>query len=138
MTLNLSGGKSYTIVLNNEVYRTTESEITLPLSRVENTLTVSTDKVCQGSYEETIFLSSKLLVYPNPVEGSDLNIFMGDNELEEVEISLYTINGVKIMGKKYSLLNREISLNVDRLARGIYLLNIKTERSLVNYKILRR
>ena len=84
------------------------------------------------------FLSSKLLVYPNPVEGSDLNIFMGDNELEEVEISLYTINGVKIMGKKYSLLNREISLNVDRLARGIYLLNIKTERSLVNYKILRR
>lgn len=138
VTLNLSGGKSYTIVLNNEVYRTTESEITLPLSRVENTLTVSTDKVCQGSYEEIIFLSSKLLVYPNPVEGSDLNIFMGDNELEEVEISLYTINGVKIMGKKYYLLNREISLNVDRLARGIYLLNIKTERSLVNYKILRR
>lgn len=138
ITLNLSGGKSYTINLNNEVFRTTESEITLPLSRIENTLTVSTDKACQGTYEETIFLSSKLLIYPNPVEGSDLNIFMGDNELEEVEITLYTLNGVKIMGKQYPLINREISLNVDRLARGIYLLNIRTERSLVNYKILRR
>ena len=138
VTINLSGGKSYTIILNNEVYRTTESEITLPLNKIENTLTISTDKACQGTYEETIFLSSKLLVYPNPIEGSDLNIFMGDNELEEVEISLFTMNGVKLMGKQYPLINREIRLNMGGLARGIYLLNIRTKRSLVNYKILRK
>ncbi|MCE2613052.1 thrombospondin type 3 repeat-containing protein [Flavobacteriaceae bacterium D16] len=136
--LSLAGGKKYTIRLNNEVFETTDNEITLPLSKIENTLMVSTDKACQGTFEETIFLSSKLLVYPNPVEGSNLNIFMGDNELEEVEVSLYTLNGVKVMGKKYTLLNREVSLNVDRLARGVYLLNIRTERSLVNYKILRK
>ncbi|MCX2717969.1 thrombospondin type 3 repeat-containing protein [Lentiprolixibacter aurantiacus] len=136
--ISLAGGQAYTIRLNNEVFQTTDSEITLPLSKIENTLLVSTDKACQGTYEETIFLSSKLLVYPNPVEGSNLNIFMGDNELEEVEVTLFTLNGIEVMSKKYALLNREVSLNLGGLAKGVYLLNIRTARSLVNYKILRK
>ncbi|NNC60910.1 MAG: T9SS type A sorting domain-containing protein, partial [Eudoraea sp.] len=138
VTLDLSGGKSYTINLNGDVYRTSEKEITLPLSQVENTLTVRTDKDCQGVYSETIMLSSELLIYPNPISSGDLNIYLGNNTSENVEVSLFDINGRTVFRKQYTAENNEIRFNVDALSKGIYLLNIKTSSGLMNYKIIRK
>ena len=138
VTLDLSGGKSYTINLNGEVYRTSEKEITLPLSQVENTLTVRTDKDCQGVYSETIMLSSELLIYPNPISSGDLNIYLGNNSSEQVEVALFDLNGRTVFRKQYNVENNEIQFNVDALSKGIYLLNIKTSSSLMNYKIIRK
>ncbi len=138
VTLNLSGAKSYTINLNNVVYNTSESEITLPLSQVENTLTVSTDKDCQGVYLETIFLSSELLIYPNPISSGDLNIYLGNSSSEQVEVSLFDLNGRTVFKKQYTPVNNEVQFNVDVLSKGIYLLNIKTQASLMTYKIIRK
>ena len=138
VTLNLSGGKSYTITLNGKTYETIESEITLPLNKVENQLSVKTGLDCQGTYEERILLSSELIIYPNPVAGGNINVYLGNLGSEEVELSLYSINGIKVMTKRYQLKDNEVSLNVDALAKGIYLLNIKTRSSLLNYKIIRK
>ncbi|MEZ2415719.1 thrombospondin type 3 repeat-containing protein [Muriicola sp. E247] len=138
VTLDLSGGKSYTINLNGEVYRTSEKEITLPLSQVENTLTVRTDKDCQGVYSETIMLSSELLIYPNPISSGDLNIYLGNNSSEQVEVALFDLNGRTVFRKQYTAENNEIRFNVDALSKGIYLLNIKTSSGLMNYKIIRK
>ena len=138
VTLNLSGAKMYTINLNNDVYNTTESEITLPLSQVENTLKVSTDKDCQGVYLETIFLSSELLIYPNPISSGDLNIYLGNSSSEQVEVSLFDLNGRTVFKKQYTPVNNEVQFNVDALSKGIYLLNIKTQASLMTYKIIRK
>jgi len=138
VTLDLSGGKSYTINLNGEVYRTSEKEITLPLTQVENTLTVRTDKDCQGVYSETIMLSSELLIYPNPISSGDLNIYLGNNSSEQVEVALFDLNGRTVFRKQYNVENNEIQFNVDALSKGIYLLNIKTSSSLMNYKIIRK
>jgi len=138
VTLNLSGSKSYTINLNNTVYRTSESEITLPLSQVENTLIVSTDKECQGVYMETIFLSSELLIYPNPVSSGELNIYLGNSSSEQVGVSLFDLNGRTVFKKQYTPVNNEIKFNIDALSKGIYLLNINTRSSLMTYKIIRK
>ncbi len=138
VTLNLSGAKSYLINLNNVIYRTTDSEITLPLSQVENTLTVSTDKDCQGVYSESIFLSSELLIYPNPIDSGDLNIYLGNSSSDQVEISLYDLNGRTLFKKQYTPVNNEFQFNVDALSKGIYLLNINTQSSLMTYKIIRK
>jgi len=138
VTLNLSGAKSYTINLNNVVYNTTESAITLPLAQVENTLTVSTDKDCQGVYMETIFLSSELIIYPNPISSGDLNIYLGNSSSEQVVISLYDLNGRTVFKKQYTPVNNEVQFNVDALSKGIYLLNINTQSSLMTYKIIRK
>ncbi|MEY8020942.1 thrombospondin type 3 repeat-containing protein [Muriicola sp. SD30] len=138
VTLDLSGGKSYTINLNGEVYRTSEKEITLPLSQVENTLRVRTDKDCQGVYSETIMLSSELLIYPNPISSGDLNIYLGNNSSEKVEVALFDLNGRTVFRKQYNVENNEIRFNVDALSRGIYMLNIKTSSGLMNYKIIRK
>ncbi|QBA64920.1 thrombospondin type 3 repeat-containing protein [Muriicola soli] len=138
VTLDLSGGKSYTINLNGEIFRTSEREITLPLSQVENTLTVRTDKDCQGVYSETIMLSSELLIYPNPIASGDLNIYLGNNSSSQVEVALFDLNGRTVFRKEYNVQNNEIKFNVDALSKGIYMLNIKTSSSLMNYKIIRK
>ena len=35
-------------------------------------------------------------------------------------------------------MQNEVRFNVDGLAKGIYLLNVKTENTLLNYKIIRK
>lgn len=138
VTLNLSGGKEYFIELNNELFSTSQSEITLPLKKVENVLTVRTDKDCQGTYEETIILSSKVFIYPNPVQNGTLNVYLGSNQFNNVETALYNLNGKSVFKKKMQPDNGYINMNVSGLAKGVYLLNIKTERSLLNFKILKK
>jgi photosystem II stability/assembly factor-like uncharacterized protein len=138
VTLDLSGGKTYRINLNNTIYRTSDSQITLPLTQVENTLTVSTDKDCQGTYQETIVLSSELLIYPNPIETGNLSIYLGNNSPGQVEVQLFDINGRSVFRKQFTPIDNEISFSVDGFSRGIYLLNIRTQKSLMTYKIIRK
>jgi hypothetical protein len=138
VTLNLEGGNSYLINLNGALYRTEGGEITLPLSKVENFLSVRTDKDCQGVYEETIRLSEELLIYPNPISSGELNIYLGNNSAEKVDVALFDLNGRTVFKKVFQVQNNEIRFNVDALSRGVYLLNIKTSTSLLNYKIIRK
>jgi len=138
VTLGLYGSKNYIITLNKKEYRTSESEITLTLSEVENVLSVKTDKDCQGIYEETIVLSSELFIYPNPISNGELSVYLGNNNLDEVELSLFSINGTKVFTKTYRVSENEVKFNVDGLSKGIYMLNVKTNKSLLSYKIIRR
>ncbi len=139
VTLKLGGAKSYSITINGVVYATSESEITLPLTEVENTLSVKTDLDCQGVYEETIILSSEMFIYPNPVASGDLILNLGNSDFEEVRLSLYSIKGTRVFSKPFQPEgNNTVRFNVDLLPSGVYLLNVKTDKSLVNYKIIRK
>ncbi|WP_040443826.1 T9SS type A sorting domain-containing protein [Eudoraea adriatica] len=139
VVLNFSGGKNYFITLNGSRYETSENSITLPLSGVENKLSVTTDKDCQGVYEETIVLTTELFIYPNPVSGGNINVYLGNSRgTKQVELALFTIDGLKVFSKSFNVIDNEVSFNVDALAKGIYLLNVKTENTLLNYKIIRK
>ncbi|MEO0572551.1 MAG: thrombospondin type 3 repeat-containing protein [Bacteroidota bacterium] len=138
VTLELTGGREYLIELNGEAFITTEKEITLPLTKIENILTVKTDRDCQGIYEETIFLSDEVLIYPNPIESGELSIYLGSNEFNRVDVSLFGINGTQVMEKPVRPDNGFFRMNMSGMSQGIYILNIKTNNSLLNYKILKR
>ncbi|MBT8237734.1 MAG: thrombospondin type 3 repeat-containing protein [Croceitalea sp.] len=138
VTLNLKGGKEYLIELNGEAFITTESEITLPLNKVENQLLVRTDKDCQGIYTENIVLTSKIFIYPNPVANGELNVFLGSDEFENVETAIFTTTGQQVFKKAHSPNNGYVRMNISGFPNGIYLLNIKTDNSLLNYKIIKR
>ena len=138
VTLSLSGGKEYLIELNGLAHITSESEITLPLSKIENILTVRTDKDCQGIYSETIVLSDKIFIYPNPNTNGELNVYLGSSEFEAVDMSIFTTTGSKVYSKPFRPENGYVKMNVSSLPEGIYLLNIKTTHSLLNYKIIMR
>lgn len=136
--LNLNGGSVYTIILNGKTYETSSNSIVLPLDKVENTLEVKTDLDCQGTYTETIILSNEFFVYPNPISSGNLSIYLGDQTSSSVEISMFSTNGQQIMEKTINPESNSIELGVDGLPNGIYLLNIKSNGSLKNYKILKR
>lgn len=138
ITLDLRGGRQYLIELNGQAHITEESQITLPLNRVENVLRVQTDKDCQGTFEETIFLSTKVLIYPNPVTSGVVNIYLGSDEFEEVTVSLFGANGRQVYQKQHSPGNGFVELDVSALTQGVYILNVKTPNSLLNYKILKK
>ena len=138
VTLDLFGGKQYLIELNGEAFITTDNTITLPLNKIENTLRVRTDKDCQGIYEETIVLSDQILIYPNPVTTGELSVYLGSNEFEQVEVALFTVEGTQVVKKPYRPDNGFVRMNVTGMANGVYLLNIKTNNTLLNYKIIKR
>ena len=138
VTLQLKGAVAYTIELNGEVFRTAESEITLPLNKIENVLTVKTDRECQGIYENVIVLSSNIFIYPNPNTTGELNIYLGSDEFNQVTTSMFNLSGTRVYAKTFAPDNGFVVMNISGLPQGVYLLNIETGKSLLTYKIIRR
>jgi len=137
LTLSLSGSNSYKITLNDLVYVTSDSKISLPLSKIENTLKVETGKDCQGIYEEKIILSSELLVYPNPVSDGILNVNLNQESFDDkVELSIFNLTGERVLHKSFNATNGQLVLNVSALAKGVYILNIRRDNTLTNYKVI--
>ncbi|NER17960.1 thrombospondin type 3 repeat-containing protein [Spongiivirga citrea] len=136
--LSLGGGERYVIQINDDVYTTTEEEITLDLKNTENILTVRTDKDCQGVFKETIVLNNKILIYPNPLTGDRLFVNMGPFNQDKVFISLTSITGQSILRKDFPVIDNKIEVNTGNLTNGAYILNIKTQESLMNFKIIKR
>ncbi|MGB5699809.1 T9SS type A sorting domain-containing protein, partial [Muriicola sp.] len=64
--------------------------------------------------------------------------YLGNNTADQVEVALFDLNGRTVFRKDFNTQNNEIRFNVDALARGVYLLNIRTSSSLLNYKIIRK
>ena len=137
INLNLSGSKDYFISLNDEVYHTSNNEITLALSANSNKLSVVTDKTCQGTFEKNIILSPTPLIYPNPINDGDLHITIGETETDYLTLSLYTLNGKMIMREPSKVDNKEVVFNVDGLKKGIYLLTLKARQSVIVHKLIK-
>ena len=139
VSLDLSGGDTYFITLNDEVFVTSENSITLPLKLAENKLSIQTGKSCQGEHTETILLSNEVLIYPNPIEGGELTIYLGNLNKQEVTLYLFSTSGRSILFKKsFPVHNNSVKFNVDNLSKGIYILNIKADDTLLTYKIIRK
>jgi len=51
---------------------------------------------------------------------------------------MFDLSGRTVFRKQYTPLDNEVRFNVDGLSKGIYLLNVKTNTSLTNYKIIRK
>ena len=138
VTLFLSGGENYTITLNDKTYNTSSKEITLPLENIENTISIMTDKTCQGVHEETIILNNDVIIYPNPIEGGELTILLGSFASDKANVSLFSMNGTTVFKKFFKVQDGQIKFNIDAISKGIYILNIKTDDTLVTYKIIRK
>ncbi|WP_273567185.1 DUF7619 domain-containing protein [Maribacter halichondriae] len=139
VTLKMKGGKNYTIDVNGTEYNTTENEITIPLSKVQNMVSVKTDADCQGVYEETVLASySSVSVYPNPIKTGDLTVQLPDSEYENVLLTLFSQNGVRVMEKLEKTENGTLKMNMDGVPAGIYTIIITTESSNSMRKIIKK
>lgn len=138
VSLDLKGGINYIININGTVHNTSESQMILPLDKVENKLSIKTDKDCQGIYDELILMSQGLSIYPNPVQQGDVTILLDNQTINKVQLLLYSDSGRQVMQKTLEMSNGRAKLNIDILPSGIYSLKIKTETQTYNHRIIKK
>jgi len=134
--LQLQGASLYNIELNGIVTQTEGSNFSLNLKEGGNTLKVTSNLSCQGTYEEQFFFSTKPIVYPNPT--SDLvNVFFGAN-VENVSVSIFSANGRFVKNQEYAINGVEFELDLSSLATGLYFIKFEGENILVTSKVVKK
>ncbi|WP_136465459.1 Ig-like domain-containing protein [Flagellimonas onchidii] len=138
--MELSGSDSYTIELNGKVYETTENKVTLTLSTtIENKIKISTDLICQGTFEKVIVLGKKGYVYPNPIDDKDLTVYVGGQAYEKVQLNVFDINGTRAISQNLESDSQGyVKINVAQLSKGVYFLVVTTLNSITHYKIIKK
>jgi len=132
LRLLLSGSERYNIQINGVTTTTSRQVVDMNLNPGMNSIRVFTDLDCQGIYEEEIFVSEEVVLYPNPVE-SDAQVYVGGSDTE-AQLKLSDMNGSVIFNKNVQVpRNRVTTLNLSNLRSGIYILQISGKT--VNQKI---
>ncbi len=134
--LQLQGSDLYNIELNGILTQTTASEITLELKNGSNVMKISTSLPCQGSYEEHFFVSDQPIVYPNPFTDF-VKISFGTN-VEEIAISIFTLNGQLVQSKKHQVNGAELELDLTVLATGMYYIKFEGKNIKGTSKVIKQ
>ncbi|ASU34330.1 putative Ig domain-containing protein [Mucilaginibacter xinganensis] len=138
LTLGLSGGSRYNIILNGTAYATSSNSITLPLGEGTNDLTVTTDRLCQGSFKRFINISGKIIPYPMPFQNS-LNLNVGNTMVNNVSIEIHNVgDGKLVYTKQYINQSGVIQLDLTGLQGGVYALHLSTDSSDKIFKIIKK
>lgn len=136
VTLRMRGASSYTVTHNNTIYQTSESEFTLQLDKDVNVISVTTDKDCQGTYEETFLIEKSIRIYPNPVTNQELHLVFDNSNNEGRIVSLYTLSGSQLLLNHYDGDEREIVLDLPNVPPGTYMLMVIQDGKVSSEKII--
>ena len=125
--------------MNGQTYQTTEDQVTLPLDKIENSITVFGEKGCQGQFEQMIVLTDRLFAYPNPVVAQSLSIYLGSTqEFQSVEAIVYSLNGTLVLQGEFEVNQGYIEMDLNTLPQGTYIVSVNHHTQLFNQKILKR
>lgn len=137
LKLSLNGSDSYLIAFNEQLIRTSESEITLDLLQSRNTILVKTNNDCQGTYEEIVMLDNVPLVYPNPIVNDQLFVNTGFLNDASITIQVFSLTGNLISSNVYGPSRGRIDVDVSTLPTGIFILKIVTSTETFTHKIIK-
>jgi photosystem II stability/assembly factor-like uncharacterized protein len=137
ISLKLINGKEYFIDLNGTVITTTQDEISLPLKQGKNTLRVTTDKECQGTFEKSILLSDTIVAYPNPFTDY-LYINIGNNSDKIVSVRVYSIDGKLMQLRDLPVTNGGVIIDGSNFSNGTYLVKVTSENIQNSFKIVKQ
>lgn len=86
---------------------------------------------------EELFEDGDLSVFPNPTKDR-INLSFNLKENTKIEVSLNDISGKQIISESYNAHegNNQLSFDVSKMSKGIYILNIETIKGNINYKIV--
>ncbi|MHA8106324.1 DUF1501 domain-containing protein [Aquirufa sp. 5-AUSEE-100C1] len=137
LNIKLSGSDTYFVNLNGDQKESTQSKIELPLIKGLNSLRITTNKDCQGAYNEEIFLSEEVNVSPNPTPGP-VKIYIPGND-SVVEVKINNMMGSMILQTNQTIpYTRMLDLDLSNLNTGTYLIKlsgntVRTVCKLVKY-----
>ena len=125
VTVELSGSQTYNITHNGKTSRSSNSNVSIALSKGLNTVKVSTDKDCQGVFEKKYFVSEEVAYSPNPFN-EVLNIYVGGSD-QDVQIDIFTPEGRLVSSGLYSLGNgRQAQIQTANFKIGSYLVKVSS------------
>jgi uncharacterized protein (DUF1501 family) len=137
LNIKLSGSDTYFVNLNGDQKESAQSKIELPLIKGLNSLRITTNKDCQGAYNEEIFLSEEVNVSPNPTPGPVKIYIPGNDSIVEVKIN--NMMGSMILQTNQTIpYTRMLDLDLSNLSAGTYLIKlsgntVRTVSKLVKY-----
>jgi sugar lactone lactonase YvrE len=138
VTLALTGSDNYTVKLNGTEYQTSSNSITLPLNKGSNKISVNTDRLCQGTFEQLIDLSGITAPYPNPFQ-STLYVNLGEQISTIATISIFNLtDGRQLLSQKFNNMSGVVRLDVANLKTGVYTLNLTLDGKLSTFKIVKQ
>ena len=136
--LSLRGGAQYNIQLNSNTYTTADSSITLPLNVGNNSLTVTTNKQCQGMVQKQINISGEIGPYPVPFQNT-LNVNIGNDVVNSALIEIHNVtDGKLVYAKTFAGQSGVLQLDVSALSSGIYALHLSINSSEKVFKITKK
>ncbi|WP_299548310.1 T9SS type A sorting domain-containing protein [Seonamhaeicola sp.] len=121
ITLNLEGSSYYYIDINGKEIQTSSGIITLDLVDGVNTLKVSTDKDCQGTYEDTFFIDTSFFLFPNPVR-EELTVVVSEKWINSTA-QIYSVMGTLV--KEMLISNSQNKIPVGNLRQGVYIITFE-------------
>jgi hypothetical protein len=131
--LLMNGGDTYYITLNGERYTSHTTKMSLGLKSGLNKITVSSSQICQGVFNEEIYIDEKILAYPNPFS-TTLNLKIENQENKELFVKILDRNGTSVYQSKHLVTNNLVSLDLSNLENDYYFVVIGNR----TFKVIKR
>jgi hypothetical protein len=136
ISFDLSGSDKYTIIHNGIEKDFDHSNPKIDLKKGVNFLKVKTDKSCQGSYTEEVFISEEVEFYPNPTK-DNVNLYIhGKDSTVDIRVIDGDGNILKTSCNEIHS-SRKVQINLEEFSKGIYLIQLSGETVDKTVKIVR-
>lgn len=139
INLQMSGSAGgYTVKLNDVEYKTSKSDITLPLKIGENRIVVFTDKLCQGIIEKIVTMNDKITPYPNPFQNI-LNVNIGNDAVKNAAYDVISVTSGKVVySGKSSNQAGVMRVDLSGIPGGIYYFKLNLDNKESAFKIIKQ
>jgi len=121
----VNGSSDYYVARNDTTIKTQSEYVEIPLQAGVNKIKIYTDKLCQGVYEESIYLdkNKQIVLYPNPTTGKVAVGISGQDK--EIIVQISSLSGAVLYRNKLSIdSSRLVNVDISNFKNGTYIFQL--------------